>query len=84
MVDALFTANARALGSRQLSEVVAHRHDGIRYGAWEPYAGAAASSNEGDSMIGTVPGVKPAGYTSIVGGPETRPANFAVHARIHA
>ena len=71
------TANARALGSRQMHAFETHRHTfAITPGGW---TGGQGGSN-GFMIMGTGTGA----ITDATGGAETRPMNAAYHPRIHA
>ncbi|MFY2033747.1 hypothetical protein ACOTDT_16540 [Achromobacter xylosoxidans] len=79
MLEVLFTANARAMGGRQVDQFKSHAHI------------EAFSSGTGSSYTAVTFGGQTAAVisqsnipTSNVGGTETRPVNVAYHPRIHA
>ncbi|WP_156330714.1 hypothetical protein [Achromobacter dolens] len=76
MFDALFTANARAMASRQAQAIQQHAHEiafRISPNRVEAVTGAQAwALLDGSGMT-----------TAGAGGAETRPINTAYHSRIH-
>ncbi|MGE8690958.1 MAG: hypothetical protein ACN6PJ_27695 [Achromobacter sp.] len=79
MLDVPFTANARALGGRQLDQIKSHRH------ALNGYLMASPASGGGLFGLNTgVNSVQATTYIEQFGGAETRPVNTAYHPRIHA
>lgn len=77
MRDASFTANARALGSRQADAIKEHAH-GITGAAQIDGAGGAVSRKADNVGTTSTAGIVGGGRT------ETRPNNLAYHPRIHA
>jgi hypothetical protein len=70
----LFTANARALGSKQAQQIQAHAH-AFNYSNKAPISGNQAVLDGAGSL----------GFsTTNAGGSETRPLNTAYFPRIHA
>lgn len=78
MFDVLFTANARALASRQAGGIQSHSHG--------QNAATLDRSGNANAAGGTVLAVRNLGEgltTLAAGGSETRPLNTAYHPRLH-
>lgn len=94
MLDALFTANARAMGSRQADDNRRHGHrvrgtnTTTQFAALYATGGAAntlaGGQGSGDDFYEKGPAGGAFSYLEQTGGPEARPVNTAYHPRIHA
>lgn len=83
MLDVPFTANARALASRQAGAVERHRHYASNSNLWGP-VGTASGGAVAIYSLGSQSGFETGDGSAQGLKSETRPMNAAYHPRIHA